>query len=430
MPRETPMPKGTRDLLPEEMALREEIIGKIKMVFERYGFLQMETPAVESWEVLAAKGAGGPEILKETYNFEDKGGRRIGLRYDLTVPLARFIAMNPNIPLPFKRYQIGRVWRYGDIAKGRSREFWQADIDVVGSDSMLADAEVIACASDAFVSLGFEKFLIRINSRKILSALMKAVEIKEEKIMDVLRAIDKLEKVGVDGVKKELYEKIPNEKIDKILELVESKGEPEEVLEEVGKFIKNIKEGVEGVNELRELISFLREMKIEERIKIDLSLARGLDYYTGPIFEVFVSKEIGSLAGGGRYDRMIGLFLGRNVPATGISLGIERIVEVMRKEERVGSGVFVANVNKEAMKECVGIARKLRDEGIRASFDLRGRSLTKQFEYANSLKIPFVIIVGPKEIKEGKLKIRNFSTGEELSKNIGEIVNFLKNMQK
>lgn len=430
MPKEVTMPKGTRDLMPDEMALRQEIIGRIRKVFESYGFLPLETPAIESWEVLSAKGAGGPEILDETYNFEDKGGRRIGLRYDLTVPLARVIAMNPNLPLPFKRYQIDRVWRYGDIAKGRSREFWQADIDIVGAGGMLADAEIIACTIDAFISLGFEKFLVRLNNKKVLSALVRAVEIDERKVTEVLRVIDKLDKVGVDGVREELAGKIPREKAERILELIGSKGEPGEILEKVEKIVENFEEGVNGVKELRELISFLKEMKVAEKIRIDLSLARGLDYYTGPIFEVFVSKEIGSLAGGGRYDGMVGLFLGRDIPATGISLGIERIAEIMKKEVAVGSGVFVANVNEEVVKECLKIARKFREAGIPASFDLRGRNLAKQLEYANSLKIPFVIVVGPKEIKGGKFRVRNFKTGEEVSLNIEEAVNFLKNIQK
>ena len=197
--------KGTRDFLPEEMLLRQQIIEKIRAVFENFGFQPMETPALEAWKTLSTKGAGGDEILKESYNFEDKGGRMIGLRYDLTVPLARLISENPNTPLPFKRYQIGKVWRYGDVAKGRLREFLQADVDIVGSNSSLADAEVIACAITCFKELGFKDFYIRLNTREKLSEVIeKNTNISQEKVIDVARIIDKKDKIGEEGVREEL----------------------------------------------------------------------------------------------------------------------------------------------------------------------------------------------------------------------------------
>jgi len=228
--------KGTRDFLPEEMILRQQVLEKIKNIFEVYGFQPLETPALETWEVLSAKGAGGQEIIKETYNFEDKGGRKIGLRYDLTVPLARVIADNPNLPLPFKRYQIEKVWRYGDIAKDRFREFLQADIDVVGSENSMADAEVIACAIECLDALGFKKFIFRLNNRKILSEMMKECGIESKKINDTLRVIDKLDKVGIEGVKKELEtNKITKDSIKKLLEFIEIRGEPEKVLRKIEK---------------------------------------------------------------------------------------------------------------------------------------------------------------------------------------------------
>jgi histidyl-tRNA synthetase len=413
--------KGTRDILPEEMILRQQVLEKIRKVFETFGFQPLETPALEPWETLSAKGAGGEEILNETYNFEDKGGRKIGLRYDLTVPLARVIADNPNLPLPFKRYQIEKVWRYGDIAKDRFREFLQADIDIVGSDSAIADAEVIACAIECFNALGFKKFVVRLNNRKILTELLKVSKIEEEKITDTLRTIDKLDKVGVDIVKKELEEKkISKDSIKRMISFIEIKGEPEKVL-------KEIEELGEGVKELKEIISYLKIMKFDSKIKVDLSLARGLDYYTGPIFEVFAEEGIGSIAGGGRYDKMIGLFLGRDVPATGISLGIERIMEVMRErkmadETKNKTKVFVVAVNDKVRDKVLEIAQMLRDKSIATDYDLRFRSLSKQLDYVNSFGIPFAVIVGEKELVKNSVKIKNMKTGKEEVIKIKELI--------
>jgi histidyl-tRNA synthetase len=417
--------KGTRDFLPEEMIIRQEVLDRIKNVFEIFGFQPLETPALESWEVLSAKGAGGEEILKETYNFEDLGKKRVGLRYDLTVPLARVVASNPNLNLPFKRYQIQNVWRYGDVSKGRLREFLQADIDIVGSESMLADAEVIACAISCFNSLGFKDFLVRLNNRKILSALIKFAGIEEKKSLEVLRSLDKLEKIGEEKVRKELEEKgIPKESINKIFELINVKKNPEKILEKNEDF-------EEGMKEVNEIISYLDLMGVKAKIKIDLSLARGLDYYTGPIFEVSAEKGIGSVAGGGRYDNLIEIFSGRKIPATGISLGIERIIEVMKerkmiKERKTKVDVFVATINKEVLKKSLEIIQKLRESGIKTDFDLRERNLTRQLEYANSLGVPFVLIIGEKELKTKKFKLRDMVKKVEKEMDLGEAIKFLK----
>jgi len=417
--------KGTRDFLPEEMIIRQEVLDRIKNVFEIFGFQPLETPALESWEVLSAKGAGGEEILKETYNFEDLGKKRVGLRYDLTVPLARVVASNPNLNLPFKRYQIQNVWRYGDVSKGRLREFLQADIDIVGSESMLADAEVIACAISCFNSLGFKDFLVRLNNRKILSALIKFAGIEEKKSLEVLRSLDKLEKIGEEKVRKELEEKgIPKESINKIFELINVKKNPEKILEKNEDF-------EEGMKEVNEIISYLELMGVKAKIKIDLSLARGLDYYTGPIFEVSAEKGIGSIAGGGRYDNLIEIFSGRKIPATGISLGIERIIEVMKerkmiKERKTKVDVFVAAISKEVLKKSLEIIQKLRESGIKTDFDLRERNLTRQLEYANSLGVPFVLIIGEKELKTKKFKLRDMVKKVEKEMELGEGIKFLK----
>jgi histidyl-tRNA synthetase len=415
--------KGTKDFLPEEMILRQQVLETIRKVFETFGFQPLETPALESWEVLSAKGAGGEDILKESYNFEDKSGRRIGLRYDLTVPLARVIADNPNLTLPFKRYQIEKVWRYGDITKDRFREFLQADIDIVGSESMLADAEVIACTISCFNALGFKNFIVRLNNRKILTELLKIAKVSENKITDTLRSVDKLQKIGIEGVKKELEEKgISKDSIKKIIEFIEIKGEPEKVFKEI--------ENLEGAKELKEIISYLKTLRFDSKVKIDLSLARGLDYYTGPIFEVFAEEGIGSLAGGGRYDKMIGFFLGREIPATGISLGIERIMEVMKERKMIDeiknkTKVFVVAVDDKVRDKVLEIVQMLRSKSIATDYDLRFRNLSKQLDYVNSLGIPFAIIIGEKEIKENSVKIKNMKTGKEELVKINEITRFL-----
>jgi len=422
--------KGTRDFLPEEMIIRQKILEKVKNTFELFGFQPLETPALESWEILSAKGAGGEEILKETYNFEDLGKRRVGLRYDLTVPLARVVASNPNLPLPFKRYQIQNVWRYGDVSKGRLREFLQADIDIVGSGSMLADTEVIACAVFCLNSLGFKDFIVRINNRKILSALVKFAEIEEEKSLDVFRSLDKIEKIGEEKVKKELEEKgVSKNSIKKIFDFIKTDEIPQKVFEKIEEL--NFDEGKEGIEELREIVFYLEKMKVKAKIKIDLSLARGLDYYTGPIFEISAGNNIGSIAGGGRYDELIGIFAGRKIPATGISLGIERIIEIMKREKMVKekkskTEIFVATLNKEVLKNSLEIIQKLRENGIKTDFDLRERNLTRQLKYADSLGIPYVLIIGEKELSEKKFRLRDMKRKVEREVELSEVIKILK----
>lgn len=427
-------PKGTRDFLPVEMITRQKVLEIIRNTFENYGFQPLETPAIESWELLSAKGAGGTEILKETYNFEDLGERRIGLRYDLTVPLARVVASNPSLQLPFKRYQIEKVWRYGDVTKGRFREFLQADIDTIGSDSVVADAEVIACAISTFIALGFENFVVRLNNRKILNALVKYVKVESEKINAVLTAVDKLDKIGVKGVERELTElKLTKDSEKNILDFIQVQASPEQALNKADKLLGALPEGKQGISELKELVGYLRKMNVEPKFKVDFSLARGLDYYTGPIFEVFAEEGIGSIAGGGRYDKMIGLFSGKDTPATGISLGIERIIEVMKdrkmiKQAKSKTKVFVAAVNDEVRDDVLSIVQKLRQGGVSVDFDLKNRNLTRQLEYADVMSIPFVVIVGKKELEKNVVILRDMAkkTQEELQTK--DVISYLEKL--
>ncbi|MEM5829013.1 MAG: histidine--tRNA ligase [Candidatus Aenigmatarchaeota archaeon] len=403
--------KGTKDYILDEMERLSYIIEKVKETFERFGFRQMDTPALESWDILSKKGVGGSDILEETFRFKDKSNNEIGLRYDLTVPLARVIALNKNLPLPFKRYQIAKVWRYGDVSKGRLREFYQADIDIIGSSSLLADAEVLACASEALKRLSVD-FLIRINSRRILFSMMKNARIEKEKMLEVIRAIDKLEKIGEDNVRNELKKiKIDEKSIDKIFD-----------------FIKMDFDSIalEGKEEIENLIDYLDVFGVKN-FKIDLSLARGLDYYTSVIFEIIAKKEgkLGSIAGGGRYDNLIELFAGKKIPATGISLGIDRIAEIIDYFPKK-SLIYVTFASDKVLKKGFEIIKMLRDNGIKVDFDLMKRKLAKQLEYANSLKIEFVIIVGEKDLKNNEVTLRNMVTGEEKKIKIENLIEELR----
>ncbi len=428
-------PRGTRDFLPEEMIKRNFIINTFKKVFENYGFSPFETPAFENFELLAAKGSGGDEIKDQIYYFKDKSNRELGLRFDLTVPMARVVANNPQLPKPFKRYCIARAWRYEEIRKDRFREFWQCDVDTVGSSIMEADAEILAVAVDSLKALGFKKFIVKLNNRKILSALIDYVDVPKNKKYDVFRAIDKLDKFGEDTVKDELKKAglKPKQKKE-LLELIKMEGSPEEMIKKAENILQSAI-GFEGLSELKKIVEISESYGFIDRIVIDFSLARGLDYYTGPIFEVIDTsgKNIGSLAGGGRYDDLIELFGGRPTPATGISLGIERIVEVMEQEKMLNLPktkvkVFVANVNEDVKTNTVEIAKQLRDEGIPCQIDLMNRNLKKQLEFADSMDIPFSLIIGPEEVKKKTVKFRDMKKREESRMKLGKVIKKLKSI--
>ncbi|MBU1203678.1 MAG: histidine--tRNA ligase, partial [Nanoarchaeota archaeon] len=312
--------KGMRDIPPEEKILQQEVVDKIRGIFERYGFSPLETPVVERWDVLSSKYAGGSEILKETFKFKDQGKRELGLKYDLTVPFARFIGMNPNLKLPFKRYQIEKVFRDGPIKLGRYREFWQCDVDIAGSSNILADAEIVNLIVDVFKELGL-KVIVKVNNRKLLNSILDYVGVKKEKWEDVIISIDKLEKIGAVGVKKELEEKNVDASIVKKLVWILK-------LESLGDIQKVIGD-CEGIKELEELFGYVGS----KNVIFDACLARGLSYYTGTVFEAFLkdSNIDSSVAGGGRYDEMIGNFVGgsRKIAAVGVSFGLSVIMKAL-----------------------------------------------------------------------------------------------------
>lgn len=421
--------KGTRDFPPEEMKLREKVVSTIKKVYEKRGFVELQTPAIEKWETLSAKNAGGEELLNETFNWMDQGERRIGLRYDLTVPMIRYIAMNPNLSLPFKRYQYGPVWRYEKIREGRYREFYQFDIDVIGSSSMLADAECISAACEALESVGIKDFIVKINNRKIVESLLKALGIKQkEQLEGAMRTIDKMQKLPETELAKEFAEyRITKQTADEIIRILNKRGKAEILIDRLKLQQETLGIKLDGIAELEQLISYLREFGCISKIEIDLSIVRGIAYYTGVVYETYVKKNenLGSICSGGRYDNLLNEFLGKQIPATGISIGIERILDILRETEKVDFGIdyFIAVVNQDEKSIGAGIKilNQLRAQNLSAEIDLMGRSFNSQMKYADKINANKVVIVGPKELEEGKVIVKDMKTGKEEKRAIGAI---------
>ncbi len=421
--------KGVRDIPPEEKIIQNKVVGTLKEIFERFGFAPLETPIIERYETLAAKFAAGEasDALKETFKLKDQGGRDLGLRFDLTVPLARYIATNPTLKLPFKRYELGIVFRDGPIKAGRVRQFWQCDVDTVGVSSMLADAELLAVADTVFKKLGLN-VVIKVNNRKLLNGLLEQAGInkKEEAII----VIDKLAKTGQKGVMEELKQKGYSEKqIKQMFNFIN----PDNTLEQLKTKLNN-ETGKEGLAELEELFSYLKAMKVSA--EFDSSLARGLAYYTGTVFEVFAKKSAitSSLAGGGRWDDLIGKFIGgeRQVPAVGIAFGLVPIMEVIKSEPKFEkelktktlAKVYIIPIN--TIKESLKIVQQLREEGINADFALSKKGVSKNLEYASSLGIPCVIIIGETELKKKKVLLRDMVSGQEQLLSIKDAVKKLR----
>ncbi|MHA2096089.1 MAG: histidine--tRNA ligase, partial [Candidatus Hodarchaeales archaeon] len=397
--------KGTKDRLPEEQVLREEIVNVLKETFQLYGFQPATTPILELWEVLASKYSGGEEILKEAYKLKDQGQRELGLRYDLSVPLARLIGMNPHISKPFKRYEIGPCFRDGPIKKGRYREFIQCDADTVGVTSMLADAECLALAHRAFSKLGLDVYL-EVNNRKLLSGILIAAGVSSELLGTAILSIDKMKKIGIEGVREELVDKgISTELTESIFEYFRYDGPYLEILEQLEKKIDN-EIGKQGLLELKELYKYLNLFGIIDDVKLLYSLARGLEIYTGTVFEVFTKDPTildSSLGAGGRYDRIIGKFLNSDqiIPAVGISFGLDTIYDALASRKTPPSNktqVYLIPIK--TLDVCVEITTQLRQQGIPAEVDLLNRNISRNLEHANRLHIPFVIIAGKRDLAQ------------------------------
>lgn len=414
--------KGVRDVPPEEKILKNKVINDLKEVFELYGFVPLETPILERFETLAAKFAAGEtsDAMKETFQLQDQGKRKLALRFDLTVPMCRFIAMNPTLKMPFKRYQFGPVFRDGPIKLGRYREFWQMDVDTAGTKSMLAEAEVLAIVQTAFDRWELD-IVIKVNNRKILNGILEQMGV--EKKEDAIIAIDKLDKIGEDGVREELGERgFTDKQADGIFSFIKEGTK----LSDLKKKLKN-EEGKEGVAELEELFSYLKSMNVKSAV-FDVSLARGLGYYTGPAFEVFLKKGkiTSSLVGGGRYDKMIGGYLGggKEVPATGLSFGLAPIMDTLRLEKKLGARtvakVYVIPLG--TVEESLKVIQELRNSGVPADFALGKKGVSKNLQYANALGIPYAIIIGEDELKKNKVMLRNMETGDEQLLSVEDVI--------
>jgi histidyl-tRNA synthetase len=411
--------KGFRDFLPEQMILRQRIIGRFRDIFEKHGFEPLDTPALEYLDVLTGKAGENEKLM---YQFVDAGGREVGLRYDLTVPLARVVAMHQNeLVLPFKRYHIGPVWRAENTQRGRFREFWQCDADIAGSSSPLADAEVIAIMAEALAAIGLPEFVIRISHRRLLQGIGAAAGVPPELAGSLYRAIDKIDKIGVEGVMKELITAgITENQAQRILNLVARRGEPLALLRELGDELSEIPEATAAIEELRELFTILPDFGVPpDRYQLDLSLARGLDYYTGPVFEATVTEpKVGSVGGAGRYDGLVGTFLGRPIPATGMSLGLERIIEVVREHNLLPADATVAEIAIVLRPESVGLgarlASELRGQGYRVDLSLQpNRGVGDQLKLAGRKGIPVAVILGADEVEQQAATVKDLGTGEQ-----------------
>jgi histidyl-tRNA synthetase len=422
--------KGMRDFLPQRMILRHYVTDQLRLVFERFGFEPLQTPAVEYAETL--EGKFGEEADKLIYRFEDRGGRQVGLRYDLTVPLARIVAMYPELVKPFKRYQIAPVWRAERPQKGRYREFYQCDVDVVGSASMLADAEVVTIAYQCLCQLGFTAFRILINNRKILQAVVEKAGVLPQNAPAVWRAVDKWDKIGPEGVRAELATSgLTEDTVRRLFDLLDVGGDATTVLQTLAGRLGGIPVAVEGIRELEEIGRYLNLADVPSRFyQIDPHMVRGLEYYTGPIFEIVVDEpRIGSLSGGGRYDHLIGLLGSQEYPAVGISLGLERLIDVIDELGMAPSDVrstvtevLVTVFDQEHLVASLATAASLRANGVKCEVFLGGEKLASQLRYASRKNIPLVVIVGPDELQRGVAVLRNMVNGHQQTVERGALI--------
>jgi histidyl-tRNA synthetase len=439
--------RGMRDFLPADVRRREHVIGVIRGVYERYGFEPLETPAVENIETLMGKyGEEGNQLIFKILKrgeHEKTGEADLALRYDLTVPLARVVAeYRATLPKFFKRYPIQPVWRADRPARGRFREFYQCDVDALGSRSVIVEAELCAAASDALVELGFNHFTIRLNHRQVLAGVLDAAGVTAEKHTDALVALDKLDKIGREGVEKEFAGRgLGAEAGARLLDFFAGLNELETAAEmaaderaETGaealsaatlgrlvEFVGDHEAGARGIDELRSIITLAAASGAAARIKVDPSLARGLSYYTGAIMEINVPDLAGSLGGGGRYDNLVGMFSGQDVPACGFSLGLERIIVVMTEREMfppstvsAPADVMVTVWNEAALDEAARLAGELRRaKGLRVDLYPEADKLGKQFKYAAMRGIPFVVVEGEAERERGEVALKDMKTGEQ-----------------
>ena len=434
------LPKGMRDFLPQEMLKRNYVFDVVREVFHLYGFEPLQTPVLELGEILMGKY--GEDAEKLIYHAQHPGGKEeLALRYDLTVPLARVIGQYPaEITLPFKRYQLAPVWRAERPQRGRYREFYQCDVDIVGIADMSADAEVIGVVVSTLKKLGFPQFAVKINNRKLLTAMGQYSGVPDSQLGDLYRSVDKFDKIGAEGVRKELVERGVNaDAVAKMMDLIVAHEPGLGNLDVLEQAMGSIPAAQEGIRELRELASFLEDMYIsQEDYAVDFTMVRGLGYYTGPIFETVIEEpNLGSVSGGGRYDDLVGLFRKETAPTTGVSLGIERIIDLMDLLNLYPAHingtvvqVFVSVFDQTTRTESTKLAAEMRAQGINVELQLDERKLGRQFQFADRKHIPLVAVLGPEEIAHGAVKLKRLSDGEEftvqrnaVAAKVGELLN-------
>ena len=446
------IPKGTRDFSPTEMARRNFIFDTIREVFQLYGYLPIETPAMENLSTLLGKyGEEGDKLLFKILNSgnylsdisdellaaKDTGKmlRHLsekGLRYDLTVPFARYVVQHYNeITFPFKRYQIQPVWRADRPQKGRYREFYQCDVDVIGSNSLLYEVELVSIAHDIFSRLGIE-ISILMNNRKILSGIAEIIG-EANRITDITVAIDKLDKIGNEGVNKELAEKgLSNESITRLQPILHLQGTNTGKLDNLAEILSLSSTGLKGIEEMRAIFRYIEALNVETKVDIDLTLARGLNYYTGAIIEIKANGvQMGSISGGGRYDDLTGIFGLKGMSGIGISFGADRIYDVMNELNlfpetiQAATRALFVNFGPEEEKYCLKLLASLRAAGIPSELYPDAAKLKKQMEYANRKNISFVILTGKDEMESGLLTIKDMRTGEQKSCSLDAVINML-----
>lgn len=446
------IPKGTRDFSPIEMAKRNYIFNTIRSVYALYGFQQIETPAMETLQTLMGKyGEEGDKLLFKVLNSgdclskvsdEELAERNAlhlaskmcekGLRYDLTVPFARYVVMHRDeLQLPFKRYQIQPVWRADRPQKGRYREFYQCDADVVGSDSLLNEVELMQIVDTVFTRFGI-RVQIKINNRKILTGIAEVIG-AADKIVDITVAIDKLDKIGIDNVNEELRQDgLSDEQIAKLQPIISLAGTNDEKLQTIATVLATSETGLKGVEETRYILDTLKAVGLKNEIQLDLTLARGLNYYTGAIFEVkALDVQIGSITGGGRYDNLTGIFGMPGLSGVGISFGADRIYDVLNaldlypKDSIHATQVLFINFGEKETGYCLPIINSLRQQGVRVEIYPDSAKMKKQMGYANAKQIPFVALAGENEMNEGKVTLKNMTTGEQQMVKPEEIVAML-----
>lgn len=426
---------GFMELLPADQIAFNKMMDTIRKNYEKYGFIPLDTPVIEKSEVLLAKGGGDTE--KQIYRFT-KGDSDIALRFDLTVPLARFVAQHiSELTFPFRRYQIGKVYRGERNQKGRFREFYQCDIDIVGNGKLnvINDAEIPSIIYSTFKDLGFEEFTIHINNRKILNGFFDSLEIADK--VDVLRIIDKIDKIGDEAVAKELQTMgLTNEAVDNVMKFINIKGNNDEIVSALNNLGVENEEFKLGVDELSMVVRYIRQFGVPEKnFTVDLRIARGLDYYTGTVYETILDNYpgIGSVCSGGRYDNLAGFYTNQQLPGVGISIGLSRLFYQLNeagilkdKDASTLTKVLVIPMGNDNMEYAVGTANKFRQQNIVSEVFLEETKVPKKLNYANKLGIPYVILIGSEEMETGMLTLKNMISGEQEKLSFEDILNKLK----